>query len=135
MKAIVLAAGQGARLRPLSDERPKCMVAYQGVPLIDPILAWSRRMPADAETLKIDSIGLIKLSARGARLLRDLYATLDRAALYDGQPFERMYVTSLLQIGSTAASKSRRCAFAAGGSRSTGRAISRSTCPSDGSVE
>jgi choline kinase len=82
---------------------------------------WTRRMPdplADAETLKVDCsglvkeigkkprgyedidaqyVGLIKLSARGARLLRDLYAGLDREAVYDGQPFERMYMTSLLQ--------------------------------------
>jgi len=210
VKAIVLCAGQGARLRPLTDDRPKCMVAYKGVPLIDRILGslraagiadlvvvkgykaealapggvrsfvnasweqgnmvstlfsvehelegdvvisysdiaygpaivrallaspgdvaitvddawralWSRRMPdplADAETLLIDAsgavreighkprgyedihaqyMGLIKLSARGARMLRDLYAGLDRSASYDGQPFARMYMTSLLQ--------------------------------------
>ena len=38
MKAIILAAGQGVRLRPLTDDRPKCMVEYEGVPLIDHIL-------------------------------------------------------------------------------------------------
>ncbi len=209
MRAIVLAAGQGARLRPLTDDRPKCMVAYKGVPLIDRILAslreagvtdivivkgykaeslnppgartftneryasgnmvaslftvedelagdilitysdiaygpgivqkletsdadisivvdlawrelWQKRMSdplADAETLKLDGrrvlelgkkpwsyadvegqyIGLIKLSARGAEKLRALYARLDRGATYDGQPFEKMYMTSLLQ--------------------------------------
>jgi L-glutamine-phosphate cytidylyltransferase len=35
MKAVILAAGQGARLRPLTDDRPKCMVEYQGKPLIE----------------------------------------------------------------------------------------------------
>ena len=35
MKGIILAAGQGVRLRPLTDDRPKCMVEYQGRPLID----------------------------------------------------------------------------------------------------
>jgi choline kinase len=35
MKAIILAAGQGARLRPLTNDRPKCMVSYQGRPLIE----------------------------------------------------------------------------------------------------
>jgi L-glutamine-phosphate cytidylyltransferase len=35
MKAIILAAGQGTRLRPLTDDRPKCMVSYQGHPLIE----------------------------------------------------------------------------------------------------
>jgi L-glutamine-phosphate cytidylyltransferase len=38
MKAIILAAGQGARLRPLTDDRPKCMVEYQGRPLIEHVL-------------------------------------------------------------------------------------------------
>ncbi len=38
MKGIILAAGQGVRLRPLTDDCPKCMVEYQGVPLIDRIM-------------------------------------------------------------------------------------------------
>lgn len=35
MKAILLAAGQGTRLRPLTDDRPKCMVEVDGTPLLD----------------------------------------------------------------------------------------------------
>jgi len=35
MKAIILAAGQGSRLRPITNEIPKCMVPLNGVPLID----------------------------------------------------------------------------------------------------
>jgi len=38
MKGIILAAGQGTRLRPLTDDRPKCMVEYRSVPLIDRII-------------------------------------------------------------------------------------------------
>jgi len=38
MKAIILAAGQGTRLRPLTDDKPKCMVEYQNKPIIDHIL-------------------------------------------------------------------------------------------------
>jgi len=38
MKAIILAAGQGTRLRPLTNDRPKCMVEYQNKPIIDYIL-------------------------------------------------------------------------------------------------
>jgi choline kinase len=38
MKGIILAAGQGIRLRPLTDDRPKCMVEYRGIQLIDRIM-------------------------------------------------------------------------------------------------
>ena len=38
MKAIVLAAGEGSRLRPLTDDKPKCMVEYKGKPIIDYVL-------------------------------------------------------------------------------------------------
>lgn len=34
MKVIILAAGQGTRLRPLTDDRPKCMVELHGKPLL-----------------------------------------------------------------------------------------------------
>ena len=34
MKSIILAAGQGTRLRPLTDDRPKCMVEFNGTPLL-----------------------------------------------------------------------------------------------------
>lgn len=35
MKVIILAAGQGTRLRPLTDDRPKCMVEVNGRSIID----------------------------------------------------------------------------------------------------
>ena len=35
MKVIILAAGEGKRLRPYTQDRPKCMVEIEGVTLID----------------------------------------------------------------------------------------------------
>lgn len=35
MRAIILAAGEGSRLRPLTNDRPKCMVEYNGRPILD----------------------------------------------------------------------------------------------------
>jgi L-glutamine-phosphate cytidylyltransferase len=52
MKIIILAAGQGVRLRPLTDTKPKCMVEYNGKSIIDYLL----------ETIKecsIDDISIV----------------------------------------------------------------------------
>jgi glucose-1-phosphate thymidylyltransferase len=38
MQAIILAGGQGTRLRPLTDERPKGMVLLSGRPLIEHVM-------------------------------------------------------------------------------------------------
>ena len=35
MRAIILAAGEGTRLRPYTDTIPKCMVPYKGKPIIE----------------------------------------------------------------------------------------------------
>ena len=35
MKAIILAAGRGSRLKNLTDERPKCLVELHGKALLD----------------------------------------------------------------------------------------------------
>src|SRR5579863_7404258 len=42
MKAFLLAAGNGTRLRPLTDTIPKCMVPIQGTPLLGIWLEWCR---------------------------------------------------------------------------------------------
>ncbi len=43
MKTIILAAGQGTRLRPLTDDCPKCMVEINGSMIIDRQLAVMRK--------------------------------------------------------------------------------------------
>jgi choline kinase len=34
MRTLILAAGQGTRLRPYTVDRPKCMVSLAGIPLL-----------------------------------------------------------------------------------------------------
>jgi L-glutamine-phosphate cytidylyltransferase len=43
MKMLILAAGQGKRLRPLTDNIPKCMVRYKDKPIIDHIIETAKR--------------------------------------------------------------------------------------------
>ncbi len=38
MKAMVLAAGEGRRLRPLTDSRPKALIEIEGVPMLEIVL-------------------------------------------------------------------------------------------------
>ena len=40
MKAMILAAGLGKRLRPLTEDKPKCLMPLAGRPLIDWTLSW-----------------------------------------------------------------------------------------------
>ena len=42
-KVMVLAAGRGSRLRPLTDHTPKCMVPLGGKPLLEHSIEWLRR--------------------------------------------------------------------------------------------
>jgi choline kinase len=75
MKALILAAGQGTRLRPLTDDRPKCMVELGGVPLLH------RQLAALAEAGLTDVSVVVgyhadRVAAPGIELIsNDRYAT------------------------------------------------------------
>src|SRR5947209_2055473 len=47
MKAFILAAGNGERLRPLTDTTPKCLVSFQSVPILGIWLELCRRHGID----------------------------------------------------------------------------------------
>lgn len=43
MEIIILAGGQAKRLRPITDDMPKCMVPINGKPMLDYHLQWLRK--------------------------------------------------------------------------------------------
>jgi len=55
VKAFLLAAGRGTRLRPLTDRIPKCLVPVRGVPLLAIWLEICRRYGADEVLLNLHS--------------------------------------------------------------------------------
>lgn len=86
MKMIILAAGQGTRLRPLTNEKPKCMVEYQGKPIIDYILEVSR----DCD---IDNIAIVDGYKKD---VLETYLKDDNVAFYTNEKFDQTNMVSTL---------------------------------------
>jgi L-glutamine-phosphate cytidylyltransferase len=51
MRAVILAAGAGTRLSPLTDDRPKCLVPLLGVPILARLLRVLRQSGVDDITI------------------------------------------------------------------------------------
>lgn len=52
-RAMVLGAGLGTRLRPLTERTPKCMVTLGGRPILEHTLAWLRRYGVTAVVINL----------------------------------------------------------------------------------
>ena len=57
MKAVILAAGEGTRLRPLTFNTPKVLLPIAGVPLLVLILLWLRRHNITEVALNLHHLG------------------------------------------------------------------------------
>lgn len=74
-RLIVLAAGRGTRLAPLTDTRPKCMVELAGRPLIEWLVAGARSIGVEDITIVRGYRG-VQLAIPGVRMVEnERYAT------------------------------------------------------------
>ncbi len=70
MKAIILAAGEGKRLRPLTADRPKCMVHYRKKPVLEWIVECMHACSI-TDILAITGYRAEKIDIPGLRFLRN----------------------------------------------------------------
>lgn len=74
-KALILCAGKGTRLRPLTDDRPKCMVEYKNTQIIDYIIE-SLRLNELNDIVLIKGYLNDKLTKNGTKeVINEKYAT------------------------------------------------------------
>ena len=85
LAAVVLAAGAGTRLRPLTRLRPKALCPVDNVPLVDLAVGWARNVTAAFELQGNAKQGRLDLSTPlGTTLARARWAP-DRVALVTSQ--------------------------------------------------
>lgn len=65
MNVIILAAGEGSRLRPYTNEIPKCMVTLGGYPLLHWHIACMRQCGLDGQIVVVGGYKKDKLDAKG----------------------------------------------------------------------
>jgi L-glutamine-phosphate cytidylyltransferase len=86
MKMIILAAGQGTRLRPLTNDKPKCMVEYKNKPIIDYILEI-------AESSSIEDIAVVNGYKKD---VLDSYLKDKKLTFYTNERFDQTNMVSTL---------------------------------------
>ncbi len=69
MTSIILAAGQGTRLRPYTDELPKCMVPLAGKPLLHHQMDTLAACGADSDMVVVGGYRSDRLDLRNAELI------------------------------------------------------------------
>jgi len=80
VKALILAAGQGTRLRPLTDDRPKCLVELAGKSLLERQATVLRRAGVQDLTV-VSGYRAHQIAARGfATCVNPRYATTNMVA-------------------------------------------------------
>ncbi len=112
MKAFILAAGEGTRLRPLTLDRPKCLVPLRGRPLIDYQISALRECGIDDITLiggyqseKLQSYGLpvvLNPCFDSTNMVHSLFCARpllhgDALLLYGDTAYEPRLIRSILQ--------------------------------------
>lgn len=86
MKAIILAAGQGTRLRPLTNNKPKCMVSYLDNPIIDTII----------KTMKLSRIKDISIVAGYKKEVLQKHLLNEKIKFYTNDSFMTTNMVSTL---------------------------------------
>lgn len=79
MNAIILAAGMGTRLRPLTNDRPKCLVEVNGIPMVERQIQFLKEKGIDDITLisgyKAEALDFLKEKYGVDIVFNDRYAT------------------------------------------------------------
>lgn len=79
MNAIILAAGMGTRLRPLTNDRPKCLVEVNGVPMVERQIQFLKAKGIDDITLisgyKAEALDYLKAKYCVEIIYNDRYDT------------------------------------------------------------
>lgn len=95
MKAIILAAGLGTRLRPITSTTPKCLVPINGVPLLELWLRDCERAGVEAVLVNTHYLAERVDGIRNARGDGGYFSKLNPATILSNRAIFRDSVTRL----------------------------------------